>query len=149
MPREQVAASIMWFAELFSLAVYKRSQGRIARQVTFAALAISFLIAAWRVSVTFGPTSARLWLVYSVVALIAVVGLWVSFRLVNIHRFADFLIAVEAEMNKVSWPSRAELIRSSVVVIGVLFILAVVLFGLDMVWSALFKWMGILFQDKS
>jgi preprotein translocase subunit SecE len=139
----------MWFAELFTLAVYKRSQGRIARQVTFAALALSFLIAAWRVSVTFGPTSGRLWAVYSIAASIAVVGLWISFRLVNLHRFADFLIAVEAEMNKVSWPSRAELIRSSVVVIAVLFLLAIVLFGLDMVWSALFKWMGILFQDKS
>ena len=31
----------------------------------------------------------------------------------NMPRFADFLIAVEAEMNKVSWPSKAELIRSS------------------------------------
>ena len=40
------------------------------------------------------------------------VGVWLGYRLVNIPRFADFLIAVEAEMNKVSWPSRGELIRS-------------------------------------
>ena len=39
------------------------------------------------------------------------------FRLVNLPKFADFLIAVEAEMNKVSWPTRTELFRSSVVVI--------------------------------
>ena len=44
-------------------------------------------------------------------------GLWLAFRLVNIPRFADFLIAVEAEMNKVSWPTRAEMFRSSMVVI--------------------------------
>ena len=31
--------------------------------------------------------------------------------------FADFLIAVEAEMNKVSWPTRTELFRGSMVVI--------------------------------
>ena len=34
--------------------------------------------------------------------------------------FADFLIAVEAEMNKVSWPTRHELIRASMVVMLVM-----------------------------
>ena len=52
--------------------------------------------------------------------------------------------AVEAEMNKVSWPSKAELIRSSLVVIFVLFFLAVVLFGFDLVWGFLFEHIGIL-----
>ena len=51
----------------------------------------------------------------------------------------DFLIAVEADMNKVSWPSKGELIRSSVVVIFVIFMLAVVLFGYDVLWQYLFK----------
>ena len=32
-------------------------------------------------------------------------GLWASYRLVNVPAVADFLIAVEAEMNKVSWPT--------------------------------------------
>ena len=39
--------------------------------------------------------------------------------------FADFLIAVEAEMNKVSWPSRGELFRASIVVLVMIFVLAV------------------------
>ena len=43
---------------------------------------------------------------------LASLGLWVAFRLVNMPAFADFLIAVEAEMNKVSWPTRGELFRS-------------------------------------
>ncbi len=38
------------------------------------------------------------------------VGLWLCFRLVNMPRFADFLIAVEAEMNKVSWPTRPRVV---------------------------------------
>ena len=38
------------------------------------------------------------------------------------QQFADFLIAVEAEMTKVSWPSRGELVRSSIVVILVIFL---------------------------
>ena len=31
---------------------------------------------------------------------------WFAYRLVNLSSFADFLIAVEVEMTKVSWPSR-------------------------------------------
>ncbi len=71
-------------------------------------------------------------------------GLWFAFRLVNMPRFADFLIAVEAEMNKVSWPSRTELIRSSIVVIVVLLLLTAVLFVYDIVWQWLFRFLGVL-----
>jgi preprotein translocase subunit SecE len=71
-------------------------------------------------------------------------GVWFSYRIVNFPRFADFLVAVEAEMNKVSWPSRTELFRSSVVVIVVIFSLAAILFGYDQLWNLLFKALGIL-----
>ena len=56
-------------------------------------------------------------------------GLWASYRVVNLPAFADFLIAVEAEMNKVSWPTRPELFRASMVVLILIFALAFILFG--------------------
>jgi len=59
--------------------------------------------------------------------------LWLGFRIVNWPSFADFLIAVEAEMNKVSWPSRTELIRASMVVIVLMFGLTAVLYTYDLV----------------
>jgi len=142
MSKEKVASAVMWFGELFQVGVYKRSQGRIARQVTFAALAVAFALAAWRLSYHRLWLSSNVALVLSAVLLVG--GVWISFRIVNMPRFADFLIAVEAEMNKVSWPSKAELIRSSLVVIFVLFFLAVVLFGFDLVWGFLFEKIGIL-----
>ncbi len=80
---------------------------------------------------------------YLAVSVVLFGGVWLGYRLVNIPRFADFLIAVEAEMNKVSWPSRGELIRSAVVVIFVIFLLAVVLFGYDLIWQQLFSWIGV------
>jgi preprotein translocase subunit SecE len=46
--------------------------------------------------------------------------------------FADFLISVEGEMNKVSWPSRGELFRASIVVMLVIFFLAALLFFYDL-----------------
>jgi preprotein translocase subunit SecE len=123
------------FRELFQLGIYKRSQGRIARQITFATLAIVLLLGAWRLSV-FEINSGR-WMQFFLPGMVAVVGIWLAFRLVNIPGFADFLIAVEAEMNKVSWPTRAELIRSSLVVIFCIFFLAAVLFGFDLFWRTL------------
>jgi preprotein translocase subunit SecE len=52
-------------------------------------------------------------------------------RIVNLPSFADFLISVEAEMNKVSWPSRGELYRASLVVIVVIFLLTAILLAYD------------------
>jgi len=148
--------------ELFHFGVYKRSQGRVTRQVTFSALAIAFALAAWRLYVTGGPwiKGALLYVVpsaradvasafvYGVSAALLMIGLWLSYRAVNIPRFADFLIAVEAEVNKVSWPARPELIRASIVVIVVVIILATVLFGFDLLWGWLFEAIGILKSAK-
>jgi preprotein translocase subunit SecE len=74
---------------------------------------------------------------------VGIVGVWIAFRLVNIPSFADFLIAVEAEMNKVSWPTRAELIRSSIVVILLIVFLALLLFGYDIFWRQLLYQLGV------
>jgi preprotein translocase subunit SecE len=71
-------------------------------------------------------------------------GWWIAFRLVNMPSFADFLIAVEAEMNKVTWPSRAELIRSSAVVIFTIIFMAAILYGYDIFWKLLLMALGVL-----
>ena len=76
-------------------------------------------------------------------AVLLLAGWFVAFRLVNLPKFATFLIAVEAEMTKVSWPSKAELYRSSVVVIFVLFSLSGALFGFDVLWRLLFQLIGV------
>src|SRR5688572_10742591 len=102
MNREKnIAVSPIW-SELFQVGLYKRSQGRLTRQVTWAALAIAVAIGAYRLSVFLveqGPMVQ-----YLVPGAVTAVGLWIAFRVVNMPRFADFLIAVEAEVNKVSWP---------------------------------------------
>ena len=82
-------------------------------------------------------------IVWGLPFLLAGVGMWIAYRTVNVARFADFLIAVEAEMNKVSWPSRKELVRSSIVVIVMIFALAGLLWSFDMLWGLLFKSIGV------
>jgi preprotein translocase subunit SecE len=143
MSKERVAPASMWLGELFHIGVYKRSQGRVTRQTTFAAVAITVALGAWRFYMHFGP-QLRPGMGYAIAGILLLAGLWLAYRAVNVPRFADFLIAVEAEMNKVSWPSRAELYRSSAVVIFVIFAMALMLFGFDLVWGVVFEWTGIL-----
>ena len=149
MAKEKGAASASIWQELFlETGLYKRSQGRIARQVTFAAIAITIVLGVWQLYSALSINESG-WVKYGVPGAILAVGIWLTFRIVNLPRFADFLISVEAEMNKVSWPSRGELIRSSVVVVFVIFFLAVLLFGYDIFWQTIFTAIGILHGAKA
>jgi preprotein translocase subunit SecE len=130
-----------FFQELFHTGIYKRTQGRITRQVTFAAAAIIATLGLWRLNQVLGSTTL---LAYAVPGGLLLVAWWVAYRVVNVPAFADFLIAVEAEMNKVSWPTRRELVRSSVVVLVTMFFLAAVLWGFDTFWSLLFRALGVI-----
>jgi preprotein translocase subunit SecE len=128
--------------ELAHVGIYKRSQGRVTRQVTFAALAVIVALGLLRLSMLMTGTSLVFQFVVPGVLLAA--SLWVFYRLVNLPVFADFLIAVEAEMNKVSWPSRPELFRSSAVVLVMIFALGFYLALCEFVLWELLKLLGVL-----
>ena len=131
-----------FFYELVRFGVYKRSQGRITRQVTFASLAVVFALGLMRLSSMMTGKG----MVYQLAvpgALLAVI-LWASYRLVNVPGVADFLIAVEAEMNKVSWPTRTELFRASIVVLIMIFSLAIILAAYDLFWRVFLTTLHIL-----
>jgi preprotein translocase SecE subunit len=68
-------------------------------------------------------------------ALIALATLWVAWRAVNMPTFADFLIATEAEMNKVSWTSRKKLIQDTIVVLVTVVLLTLFLLVIDLFWG--------------
>ena len=130
--------------EFLRVGVYKRSQGRIVRQVTFAAMALTLLIGLWKLVLTLRVGEGySTWLCYGLPGVLAIVGLWAVYRSVNLPAFADFLIAVEAEMNKVSWPSRGELVRWSVVVILMIFSIGLLLAAFDVFWIWFFKLIGV------
>ena len=74
---------------------------------------------------------------YSVPLLLAVAVFWLAWRAVNMPTFADFLIATEAEMNKVSWTTRHRLFQDTVVVLVTMVLMAVFLFLVDIAWARL------------
>jgi preprotein translocase subunit SecE len=137
--------------DLFRADIYKRSQGRIARQVTFTSFALFVIAGVWTMNSVLA--SARWFSVfgeratlarYSFNALLLAAGLWICYRVVNFSRFADFLISVEVEMNKVTWPSRDELIRSSAVVLAAIFGMSAMMYFFDLFWDQLLTFLGVL-----
>ena len=124
--------------------IYKRNQGRLTRQLTLLALWGLIFLGCYVLSI--GPLGdfANPWIRLGIPAALAVVGAWLAYRTINYPRFADFLVSVEAEMAKVSWPSRDELYRATVVVIVVMLLLAVTLFGFDYIWQWFFRLIGVI-----
>src|SRR5690349_4406706 len=108
--------------ELLSPRVYKPNQGRIVRQLTALALGLIVLFGAYTWSqglLSSSETPIRIGLPVGISAICA----WLIFRLINYPRFAEFLISVEAEMDKVTWASKHELYRATIVVIFTMFFL--------------------------
>jgi preprotein translocase subunit SecE len=130
---------VAFFQEMLRAGIYKRTQGRITRQITFAAVAITIALGLLRLSSvlrTWDNTTLGLFHLWFPGVLL-MLGLWITYRLVNVPAFADFLIAVEAEMNKVSWPTRFELVRSSTVVLIMIIVLAIAMSVFDVLWKFL------------
>jgi len=75
--------------------------------------------------------------------LLAVVLVWFAWRVVNMPAFADFLIATEAEMNKVSWTSRPRLIQDTIVVLVTVVLFTGFLFVVDILWIQILSAPGI------
>jgi preprotein translocase SecE subunit len=74
---------------------------------------------------------------YTVPLLILAGAIWLGWRIVNLPVFADFLIATEAEINKVSWTTRKRLVQDTIVVLVTVVLMAGFLFGTDIVWKVL------------
>lgn len=67
-----------------------------------------------------------------------------AWRLMNKPSNVDFLIATDGEMKKVNWTSRRELIGSTKVVIFFMFLIAFILFGIDIIFGYFFHLINVL-----
>lgn len=131
-------------SELFQTSVYKPNQGRIVRQLTALTIWIVVALGCWALYATLrGSIESGSYLIPGIPGGLLLAGAWFGYRVVNWPRFADFLIAVEAEMNKVTWPGKDELIRASIVVMFTIFFLAMALFCFDIIWQQAFTLIGV------
>jgi preprotein translocase subunit SecE len=74
-----------------------------------------------------------------VLALIVVAG--ISFGLASLtvkgKEMIQYLIATRMELYKVTWPNRTETMQSSMVVVFVVFVVSMLLWGIDSLWLRL------------
>ena len=123
--------------------IYKRTQGKHTRSLTFAAgMVLNLYGAYWlseRLSV-FGNVLVQFLIPLGVAAAIT----WLLYWLVNKPSMADFLIATEGEMKKVAWSHRREVIGSTKVVVFTTLTLAVMLFFVDIMFQKFFSFIKVL-----
>jgi len=122
--------------------LFKPMQGWYARVYTAVGLGVIVVAGAYRIlegSLEYSP----LWR-YGLPTAFALALGWVIFRIVHFPPFAEFLIATEAEMNKVSWTNKEDLIRATTVVLTTVVLMAVYLFLVDTLWTFLLRMIGVL-----
>lgn len=138
-----------FFSNFLSTERYKPAQGFTARTATAVALGVIIGAGLVRFSQTLeaittpawaSQTSSRLGIPF----LLAAAAAWFLFRLINQEDFAEFLIATESEMNKVSWTTWADLKRATTVVLVTVVLMTTYLWFVDQAWSTILRWIGVL-----
>jgi preprotein translocase SecE subunit len=136
----------------FTAARYKPSQGLRVRRATMLGLLVLFAAGIyaminhgtlasgpgqWAVRIPFTDVAVTILpdVRFTAPLLLGAAGFWVAFRVVNLPTFADFLIATEAEVNKVSWPARRSVIQDTIVVLTTVVLMTIFLFVVDFAWG--------------
>ncbi len=119
--------------------IYKRGQGYYTR--LYSAL-VSFVIIAMGCYVLYGKlqTADNIWVSSLVPAGVCLVFGLLLFWLVNKPSVAEFMISAEGEIKKVSWSSRREIFFSTIIVICVVALMAMMLWATDMAFQFLFRY---------
>jgi preprotein translocase SecE subunit len=133
----------------FSTSHYKRSLGLKVRRLTILGILLiggtgvyslmyqGILPENWTLAMPFDLpavtvlTGAK----YGIPLILIGLAVWFGWRAVNVPSFAEFLIATEAEMNKVSWTPKRRLAQDTVVVLTTTLLLALFLLIVDLFWG--------------
>jgi preprotein translocase subunit SecE len=129
--------------------IYKSGQGYYTRLVSAIAAGVVVAIGCYLLwqklgGVDIASANTR-FLVQALVplAVFAAFG-WLIYWVVNKPVVADFMIAAEGEMKKVSWSSRKEIVVSTTVVIFVVVAMSVLMAVTDVFFQIFFRAIGVL-----
>jgi len=125
--------------------IYKKGQGVTARWIAAGALGGLAAFGCYELEEAISahwPTAGLLGIPVGVlVAAVVFIGAAVLVgMLVNLPRFVDYLIHSETELRKVSWPTKEELKRQTIVVIFTIGFFAVILLVADFIFATGSRW---------
>jgi preprotein translocase subunit SecE len=119
--------------------IYKRGQGKNTRLCSAFGAAIIAGLGCLQLYKKLDATDLGLWVKTMVPAVLFVALGLLIFWLVNKPSVADFMVAAEGEMKKVSWSSKKEIAVSTFVVIVVVILMAVLLGVTDLSFKLFFS----------
>ena len=121
--------------------IYKRGQGKYTRLCSGFAAAIMAGLGCLGLYKKLQASDVGLWVETMVPAGLFVGLALLIFWLINKHSMADFMIAAEGEMKKVSWSSKQEIAVSTIIVIVVVFFMSALLGVTDLLFQTFFDWL--------
>jgi preprotein translocase SecE subunit len=126
--------------------IHKKGQGYWTRMGTAFAAALLLGLTAYQIYLyrAYLGMATRPQLAMAIAAAFFAVGAFFAWRMMNKPSNVDFLIATDSEMKKVNWTSRKDLIGSTKVVIVFMFLIALILFVIDVVFSYFFYLIDVL-----
>jgi preprotein translocase subunit SecE len=138
--------------------IYKKGQGYWTRIGTVAGASILGLLTMnflyWEIdTISTGPKISKFLggihlqqprAAYLLVLIFAIAYAMIAYHMMNKPTNVDFLIATDSEMKKVNWTTRKELIGSTKVVIGFMFVIAILLLAYDLFFQMVFYLLGVL-----
>ncbi len=125
-----------------SLQFYKKGQGYYTRLYSGLVCFLIVAIGCYRLyQKLYNPDS--IWVCTLVPGGICVGLTLLIFWVVNKPNIADFMIAAEGEIKKVSWSSRREIVASTTIVIVVVLCMGFMLVGIDFFFQFLFRVLGV------
>lgn len=146
----------------FTAATYKPNQGRLVRRATLLGLLALAGCGIWTLLHHHTLDTMGDWVIrlpfsgvkltilrdvkFTVPLILSALLFWLSYRVVHMPTFAEFLIATEGELNKIAWPTRRSLIQDTIVVLTTVILLTVFLFFVDIAWGKILSnpYIGVL-----
>jgi preprotein translocase SecE subunit len=129
--------------------MHKSGEGYWTRTMTaIAAGLIAFFGAYWIWEILVGMPFGRVPSEYvaggAALLIFSISGALIYYFVGTNPRSVDFLVATEAEMKKVNWSTRREIIGSTQVVLMLAFFIAMLAFVFDRIFFFLFVWLRVL-----
>jgi preprotein translocase subunit SecE len=118
--------------------IYKRNQGKPTRLFSGVGVAIIVALGCSQLYKQLEAAELGVWVATMIPTVVGIVLCFFTFLVLNKPVVADFMIAAEGELKKVSWSTRKEIAASTFIVIFVVVLMMILLGITDLLFEGFF-----------